>query len=87
MVRKSLCFGFAILLAHAQAAAAGPQQCGDAVDQYNSAASEVSDALRLYASCLSSSEGRDDCSSEFASLTSAQSDFESAVSNYQSECG
>jgi hypothetical protein len=33
------------------------------------------------------SRGHDDCPSEFHRLRSAQDDFESAVSSYQSDCG
>jgi hypothetical protein len=60
--------------------------CEDATRTYNSAISDVSDALRRYSRCLSSSNGRDDCSSEFRRLKNAQSDFESAVSEYEREC-
>ena len=58
----------------------------DATDTYNSAIPDVSDALKRYTRCLSSSNGHDDCSSEFRRLKNAQSDFESAVSGYESEC-
>ena len=60
--------------------------CSDAISTYNSALSDVSDAIRRYTRCLSSSNGHDDCSSEFRKLKNAQSDFESAVSEYESEC-
>jgi hypothetical protein len=60
--------------------------CSDATSTYNSAISDVSDALRRYTRSLSSSNGHDDCSSEFRKLKNAQSDFESAVSEYESEC-
>ena len=72
---------FCGLPAHAATAA-----CGNATDRYNSAISDVSDTLRRYNRCLSSSNGHDDCSSEFRRLKNAQADFESAVSEYQSEC-
>jgi hypothetical protein len=65
---------------------AATADCSDASSTYNSAISDVSDAIRRYSRCLSSSDGHDDCSSEFRRLKSAQSDFESAVSNYESEC-
>jgi hypothetical protein len=68
------------------AAKADPEQCREAIRNYNSARAEVSDALRLYANCISSSRGRDDCSTEFSSLQSAQEEFESGVSEYESEC-
>src|SRR5882724_13685987 len=65
---------------------AAREDCSDATNTYNSAISEVSDTLRRYTRCLSSSNGHDDCSSEFRRLKNAQSDFESAVSKYQREC-
>lgn len=63
-----------------------PQQCQSAVDSYNAALDEISTRLRRYGSCVSDSQGEDDCSSEFRRLRSAQSDFEYAVSAYQSDC-
>jgi hypothetical protein len=60
--------------------------CSDATRTYNSAISDLSDALRRYTRCLSNSNGHDDCSSEFRRLKNAQSDFETAVSEYESEC-
>jgi hypothetical protein len=69
-----------------KSAIAGPSECADAVSQYNSAADGISTTLRRYASCVVSSKGHDDCSTEFRRLKSAQSDFESAVSEYESEC-
>jgi hypothetical protein len=65
---------------------AATAECSDAASTYNSAISDVSDALKRYTRCLSSSNGHDDCSSEFRKLKNAQSDFESAVSEYESEC-
>ena len=70
----------------AQSATADPEDCQNAISQYNSARSDVSDAIRSYASCISDSDGHDDCSGEFSSLHSAQDDFENAVSEYGSEC-
>ena len=67
-------------------ALAQSSRCRDAVDQYNSAISEVSNRLRRYSTCVADSKGSDDCSSEFRRLRSAQSDFETAVSTYQSDC-
>jgi hypothetical protein len=65
---------------------AATADCSDATSTYNSAISDVSDAIRRYTRCLSSSNGHDDCSSEFRKLKSAQADFETAVSQYESEC-
>ena len=85
---KSLCavaIALSLMLAET-AAIADPEACRDAIDKYKSARDDVSTALQVYASCVSSSNGRDDCSSEFATLQSDQDDFESAVSEYESEC-
>jgi hypothetical protein len=65
---------------------AATADCGDATSIYNIAISDVSDAIRRYTRCLSSSNGHDDCSSEFRKLKNAQSDFETAVSQYETEC-
>jgi hypothetical protein len=51
-----------------EAAITIPDSCREAIDQYQSAKSDVSDALRAYATCVSDSKGRDDCSSEFSTL-------------------
>jgi hypothetical protein len=65
---------------------ADPEDCRNAVDEYNSAASDIDDALRAYAQCVSGSDGHDDCSAEFSNLQSAQDDFETAVSDYEANC-
>jgi hypothetical protein len=77
---------FVLMLISGPTAKAGPNECRDAVNSYNSALSDVSDALKRYANCISDSQGHDDCSTEFSSLRSDQDDFESAVSAYESEC-
>ena len=60
--------------------------CNMAISSYNSALDDISTYLKRYTRCLDSSNGTDDCSSEFRRLRSAQSDFESAVSEYQLYC-
>lgn len=60
--------------------------CQWAVDQYNSAMSDISYAVRRYASCVGSSRGFDDCSMEFLRLKNAQSDFEQASMAYRFDC-
>ena len=77
---------FLALLTTMSMASADPEACQGALNQLRSARSDVADALRRYVSCLNSSDGHDDCSSEFGSLRSAQDDFESAVSYYEGEC-
>jgi hypothetical protein len=68
------------------AARSDTDECRDALDHYNAAKSDVSSALRRYRACVSDSKGHEDCASEFATLRSAQDDFESAVSEYQDKC-
>jgi len=60
--------------------------CSSAISSYNSAVSDIDSYLKRYTRCLSSSNGSDDCASEFRRLRSAQNDFESAVSQYQAYC-
>jgi hypothetical protein len=62
------------------------EECQASIDGYSAAIDEIDSLLRKYVRCISNSEGEDDCSTEFRRLRSAQSDFESAVSEYQSEC-
>jgi hypothetical protein len=60
--------------------------CDSVVSRYNSVLSDIESYLRRYSRCVADSRGSDDCSSEFRRLRSAQSDFETAVSQYRSEC-
>jgi hypothetical protein len=76
----------ASMLFLARTSSADPTECREAVAAYNSAIADVSAKLRRYASCISNSQGHDDCSTEFRHLKSAQDDFENAVSQYESEC-
>ena len=75
-----------LLTLHGTVARSDTDECRDALDRYNSALEDVSRALRRYRSCVTDSKGHDDCSGEFSSLRSAQSDFEAAVADYQSDC-
>jgi hypothetical protein len=79
-----LCVASAVCLA--RTALAGPTECQEAITEYKSAKSDISSALQLYANCVSSSDGHDDCSTEFEQLKSAQDDLEDAVSKYETEC-
>ena len=82
----AVCSFFAALAFSSLPACADPEECREAIDSYNSAKSDISDALRWYTDCLSGSSGHDDCSSEFWKMKSAQDELESAVSSYQSDC-
>jgi hypothetical protein len=77
---------FSIALLTGISATADSEACRGATHVFKSARETVGDYLRRYASCVSRSNGHNDCSSEFSQLRSAQDDFESAVSNYDREC-
>lgn len=82
MLKRTSAAIAALVLAAAPAFA----NCEDAIDEYNQAISEIDYQLGRYTRCLSSSEGSDDCSTNFRRLRSAQGDFESAVTEFQREC-
>jgi hypothetical protein len=67
-------------------ACAGEAECKDAIASYNSAIEEISNTMKRYSRCVSDSQGHEDCSSQFRRLKLSQSHFETAVSNYGSEC-
>jgi hypothetical protein len=75
-----------LLALSSSAARSDTDECKVALDQYNSVLKDVTEALHHYAGCVADSKGHDDCSAEFSALRSAQDDFESAVSDYQSDC-
>ncbi len=82
----AILWGITLLLIATAGTSADPDSCQDAASQYRSAKSDVRDALKSYTNCIDGSDGHDDCSSEFSTLQSAQDDFETAVSDYESEC-
>ena len=84
--RGAIVFGVATTFFLTGAAFASPSECQEAFSEYKSGRSDISSALQLYANCVSTSDGHDDCSSEFEQLKSAQDDFEDAVSKYGTEC-
>jgi hypothetical protein len=61
--------------------------CESSIKEYNLALSDISLAMRRYSNCVSSSQGKNDCSYEFRRLKNAQSSFELAVSGIASYCG
>jgi hypothetical protein len=65
---------------------ADTQECRAAIESFDSARSDIADAIKSYADCVAGSDGHDDCSSEFETLKSAQDDLESAVSEYEGNC-
>lgn len=70
----------------AQSAYASPEQCKYAIEKYNSTISNIQYSLRRYTTCLSNSQGHEDCSYEFRKLKYDQSDYENVVSEMSSEC-
>lgn len=70
----------------AQSATGNTRACRDARERVESAASELADRARKLRSCAESQNYSDDCSSEFRRVRNAQHDYESAVSDIQSEC-
>lgn len=75
-----------VLIASSLSTQALASDCADARERYNQAVDDVSYALRRYASCISSSDGTDDCSMEFRRLKNAHDDLESAVGEIGSYC-
>jgi hypothetical protein len=78
--------GIFVALAPVGVAVADPEDCENAIEQYKSVRSDLHDSLNRYISCLADDDGHDDCSSEFGNVRSNQDDFESSVSDYESEC-
>jgi len=60
--------------------------CRDAEDRAESAASDLSDYARRLRNCAESRDFNDDCSSEFRRVKNAYSDYEDAVSAFNSYC-
>lgn len=75
-----------LCLASATVCKADQAACSQAIVRYNSVLDDLSSTLRRYTECLSESQGKDDCSSEFRRLRSTQDDFETAVSAIRGDC-
>lgn len=80
-------FGTLAAIAALIATPANASDCSDAVNKYNSALSEVTYRLKRYASCVSVSAGKDDCSTEFRRVKYAQDEFAALCSSCTKECG
>lgn len=77
---------FVITLLSCLPATADTEACNGAAYVLKSARNNVGDYLRRYASCVSRSNGHDDCSRQFSGVQSAQDAFALAVSDYDREC-
>jgi hypothetical protein len=62
-------------------------QCRDARDRADSARQELEDRARRLMRCAEGSDLHDDCDTEARRARNAQSEFSSAVSSMQSDCG
>lgn len=79
-------FWMALLMFTVAGQAAKAGDCSTAATDYNNAISEISSYLSRYTRCLNTSDGDNDCSSEFRRLKYAQHSFESAVSSVRWDC-
>jgi hypothetical protein len=61
-------------------------ECRDAADRTGSAAFELSDYARRLINCAEAQDFTDDCSREFRRVRNAYSDYEDAVSAFNSYC-
>ena len=86
MIKALGAVALTIVLLAGVSATADPEACRGAIRTFKSARSSVGDYLRRYASCVSQSNGHDDCSREFSGLRSAQDNFELAVSDFDRDC-
>jgi hypothetical protein len=75
----------AILVAFCTSSQAALEECKSAL-RYDSALAQIEHTLHRYTRCISNSKGQDDCYSAFRRVQSAQDDFETAVSSFNSEC-
>jgi len=85
-MRKLVAAVFVTTLLSGLPAVADTEACSGAARVLTSARNGVGDYLRRYASCVSRSNGHDDCSRQFLDLQSAQDAFALAVSDYDREC-
>ena len=86
MIKALGAVALTIVLLAGVSATADPEACRGALRILKSARGGVGDYLRRYASCVSQSNGHDDCTREFSRLRSAQDNFEVAVSDFDRDC-
>ena len=75
-----------LVLALAGATAALADECGDAVRDYNSVLSRLTDAMERFSTCVADSKGLKDCAKEFGQLHSLHRQFSSVVAIYSKDC-
>ena len=72
-----------LLLSSATGASA---ECAEARDHYLSAVDGVREYLGRYVQCITTSNGLEDCSSEFRRLSNAHTEFEKSVEEFRADC-
>ena len=61
-------------------------ECAEARDHYLSAVDGVREYLGRYVQCITTSNGLEDCSSEFRRLSNAHTEFEKSVEEFRADC-
>jgi hypothetical protein len=79
-VRCQFLVALGLLLACSTGASA---ECAEARDHYLSAVDGVREYLGRYVQCVTTSNGLEDCSSEFRRLSNAHTEFEKAVEEFR----
>ena len=83
IVRCQIVVALFLLLSSGTGASA---ECPEARDHYLSAVDGVREYLGRYVQCITTSNGLEDCSSEFRRLSNAHTEFEKAVEEFRADC-
>ena len=84
LIRIVVVAGFALIAG--SSGAMDRSDCRDAQQKYRSSKADLESHIKRYYNCIESSNGSDDCESEFHHIKNDQDDFESAVSGIRSDC-
>jgi hypothetical protein len=63
-----------------------PSDCASATEHYKQTVEAVTEALRKYEACVSSSNARERCAAEMQALDDAHDDFEDTVAEIEKVC-
>jgi len=83
LVRCQIVVAVFLLLSSGGGASA---ECAEARDHYLSAVDGVREYLGRYVQCITTSNGLEDCSSEFRRLSNAHTEFEKSVEEFRADC-
>ena len=83
IVRCEIVVALFLLLSSGTGASA---ECAEARDHYLSAVDGVREYLGRYVQCVTTSNGLEDCSSEFRRLSNAHTEFEKSVEEFRADC-